>query len=106
MRSTVIYDMLGLNWSDDNLFCWISISQGLGVLLGVPLAGDLTFYFYFLIKFNFENFNILNTLRIHLRLYSKLFVGVLFFGIVFDQLGINSYHRQEADARQFVQSFK
>lgn len=39
LRSTFIYDVLGLNWSDDCLFAYASFSQSLGVLIGLPFAG-------------------------------------------------------------------
>lgn len=38
LRSTFVYDALGLNWSDDGFFAYACISQALGVLIGLPLA--------------------------------------------------------------------
>ena len=41
LRSTFVYDILGLNWSDDCLFIYANVAQGLGVLSGLPVAGKL-----------------------------------------------------------------
>lgn len=44
LRSTFIYDVLGLNWSDDCLFSYASITQGIAVLVGLPIAGFIHDY--------------------------------------------------------------
>jgi hypothetical protein len=44
LRTTVIYDILGLNWSDDCSFAYNSFAQGLGILGGLPIAGRLKLF--------------------------------------------------------------
>ena len=36
----VIYDIVGLEWSDDSLFFFIVISQAVGAFIGIPVAGE------------------------------------------------------------------
>ena len=39
LRSLVIYDIAGLEWSDDSLFFYILLSQSIGAFIGIPIAG-------------------------------------------------------------------
>jgi MFS family permease len=39
LRSMIIYDILGLEWSDDSLFSYIALSQSMGAFIGIPVAG-------------------------------------------------------------------
>lgn len=39
LRSLFIYDIIGLEWSDDSLFCCISLAQAIGASVGIPIAG-------------------------------------------------------------------
>ena len=47
LRSLFVYDMIGLEWSDDSLFFLIAISQSLGVCFGLPVAGIYYVYINF-----------------------------------------------------------
>lgn len=47
LRSSFIYDVVGLECSDDSLFCILLIGPGLGLTTGVPLAGILEFKRFF-----------------------------------------------------------
>lgn len=38
LRSTFVYDVLSLNWSDDGFFAYACISQAFGILVGLPTA--------------------------------------------------------------------
>ena len=39
LRSLVVYDIAGLEWSDDSLFFYILLSQSIGAFIGIPIAG-------------------------------------------------------------------
>ncbi|CAF0838666.1 unnamed protein product [Brachionus calyciflorus] len=46
LRALFLYDVIGLEWSDDSLFFYGIFSQAIGICAGVPLAGFLFDYFH------------------------------------------------------------
>jgi len=40
LRSIIAYDITGLEWSDDSLFFYAVLSQSVGALIGIPVAGE------------------------------------------------------------------
>ena len=41
LRTLFVYDIVGLEWSDDSLFSMMTVSQSLGASIGLPLASKL-----------------------------------------------------------------
>jgi hypothetical protein len=41
LRTIFIYDIIGLEWSDDSLFFVMAVSQALGASFGLPIAGKI-----------------------------------------------------------------
>jgi hypothetical protein len=44
LRSLLIYDVVGLEWSDDSLFFNVIMFQALGVLIGIPVSGKFAHF--------------------------------------------------------------
>ncbi len=85
LRSTFVYDVLGLNWSDDGFFAYACISQAFGILIGLPVAG------------NFQSL----CSSLHSTVFSSIRILLLFSGLVYDHFK-NYYHMMYMSGISFI----
>jgi MFS family permease len=54
LRSLLIYDIIGLEWSDDSLCFNVILFQSVGVFIGIPISGKfkICYYIFMIIKYN------------------------------------------------------